>query len=54
MMNNTRVQELMAAMNSFRKEAYHKSEILSEMLALQSEIVNLTFNGDHAATAGVR
>lgn len=54
MMNNTRVQELMAAMNSFRKEAYHKSEILSEMLALQSEIVKLTFNGDHAATAELK
>lgn len=53
-MNNTRVQELMAAMNSFGKEAYHKSEILGEMLALQSEIVNLTFNGDHAATAELK
>lgn len=54
MMNNTRVQELMTAMNSFRKEAYHKSEILNEMLTLQSEIVNLTFNGDHAATAELK
>lgn len=54
MMNNTRVQELMAGMNSFRKEAYHKSEILSEMLALQSEIVNLTFNGEHAVEAELK
>ena len=54
MMNNTRVQELMASMNSFRKGAYHKSEILNEMLALQNEIVNLTFNGVHATTAELR
>lgn len=54
MMNNTRVQELMAGMKSFSKEAYHKSELLSEMLALQSEIVNLTFNGEHAAEAELK
>lgn len=53
-MNNMRVQELMAGMNSFTKEVYHKSEILDEMLALQSEIVNLTFNGEHALTAELK
>ena len=54
MTNNARVQELMTAMNSVSKEAYHKSEILDEMLALQSEIVNLTFNGEHAAIAELK
>lgn len=53
-MTATRIEELMANMKSFRKEAYHKSEILDEMLALQSEIVNLTFNGEHAATAELK
>lgn len=53
-MTATRIEELMANMKSFRKEAYHKSEILDEMLALQSEIVNLAFNGEHAATAELK
>ena len=53
-MNMNRVNELMASMNSFGKEAYHKSELLDEMFALQSEIVSLTFNEDHAATADLK
>ena len=35
-MKENRVQELLAGMNSFGKEAYHKSELLNEMLALQT------------------
>lgn len=53
-MNNSRAQELMTSMKSFENEAYHKSEMLDEMLRLQSEIVNITFNGDHAATADLK
>lgn len=53
-MNMNRVNELMASMNSFGKEAYHKSELLDEMFALQSEIVSLTFNEDHTATADLK
>ena len=53
-MNNARVQELITSIKAFGKETYHKSEILDEMLALQSEIVNLTFNGEHAAIAELK
>ncbi len=53
-MQMNRVNELMASMKSFGKEAYHKSELLDEMFALQREIVALTFNEDHATTADLR
>ena len=53
-MNANRVTELVATMKSFGKEKYQKSELLTEMLALQQEIVGLTFNGDHASTADLK
>lgn len=53
-MKAKRIEELMTAMKSFGKESYHKSEILNEMFALQQEIVELTFSGDHAATAELK
>lgn len=53
-MKAQRIEELMASMKSFGKEGYHKSELLSEMFALQQEIVELTFNGEHAATAELK
>lgn len=53
-MNENRANELVASMNSFGKEAYYKRELLDEMMALQSEIVSLTFNGEHAATADLK
>lgn len=53
-MKTQRIEELMTAMKSFGKESYHKSELLNEMLALQQEIVELTFIGEHAATAELK
>lgn len=53
-MEMNRVNELMASMKSFGKEAYHKSELLDEMFSLQREIVALTFNEDHASTADLK
>jgi hypothetical protein len=53
-MKAQRFEELMAGMNSFGKECYHKSELLNELLSLQREIVELTFNGEHAATADLK
>lgn len=44
-MNMNRVNEMVATMESFRKEKYQKNELLTEMFALQQEIVGLTFNG---------
>ncbi|SCP99148.1 nuclease-related domain-containing protein [Anaerobium acetethylicum] len=53
-MNTNRVNDLMEIMNSFRKDKYHKSELLTELFSLQHEIVNLTFNVDHASTANFK
>ena len=53
-MKAQRIEELMAGMKSFGKEGYHKREVLSEMFALQQEIVELTFSGEHAATAELK
>ena len=53
-MKMNRVNELVATMESFGKAKYQKSELLTEMLALQREIVGLTFNGDHASTADLK
>ena len=53
-MKTQRIEELMASMKSFSKDGYHKSELLSEMFALQQEIVELTFSGEHAATAELK
>jgi hypothetical protein len=53
-MKTKRIEELMTAMKSFGKESYHKSELLNEMFALQQEIVELTFSGEHATTADLK
>lgn len=42
-MNTNRVNELVASMKSFGKEKYQKSELLTEMFALQQEIVGANF-----------
>ena len=49
-----RVNELVAAMKAFGKKEFRKNELLDEMLELQQEMVNLTFNDEHASTAGLR
>lgn len=53
-MNKNRVKEMMENMKSFGKDRYQKDELLAEMFALQNEIVELTFNGEHASTADLK
>ena len=53
-MKTKRFDEIMAGMNSFSKETYHKSELLSEMFNLQQEIVEATFSEEHASTAELK
>lgn len=53
-MKTNRVNEMMLNMKSFSKDKYQKDELLTEMLALQQEIVSLTFNGAHASTADLK
>lgn len=50
-MKKKRINDIMASMKSFSKDKYQKNELLTEMFALQQEIVGLTFNGEHASTA---
>ena len=53
-MYNKRIVELQSNLKAFEKNAYHKSEILPELLKLQKEMVDLTFNEEHAATGELR
>ena len=53
-MNKNRVNELKDSMKSFGKDTYLKNELLDEMFSLQREIVTLTFDEDHAATADLK
>lgn len=53
-MDMNRVNEITASIKSFGKERYRKDELLPEMLSLQQELVDLTFNGEHAATANMK
>lgn len=46
-----RITEITDSMTSFNKKLYNKSEVLSELFSLQSELVNLTFNDEHAGNA---
>ena len=42
-MNTNRVTEIAASFTSFTKDAYHKTEVLPELFALQAELVEKTF-----------
>ncbi len=53
-MNATRKSEILKAMPSFSKERYPKSELLPELFKLQSELVDLTFNEEHAENAQLK
>lgn len=53
-MNNKRSEEIYSSIKSFSKEKYSKSEVLPELLSLQTEIINLTFNDNHAENGNLR
>ncbi|MFR5648777.1 MAG: nuclease-related domain-containing protein [[Eubacterium] siraeum] len=42
-MNTNRVNEIATSFTSFTKDAYHKTEVLPELFALQTELVEKTF-----------
>lgn len=42
-MNTNRVNEIAASFTSFTKDAYHKTEVLPELFALQGELMEKTF-----------
>ena len=49
-----RIKEIESQLTSLGKEKYAKKELLSQMLALQNEIVCATFNEDHAQRTSLR
>ena len=49
-----RIKEITGSIKSFGKETYFRSEVLSELFSLQEELVNLTFNEEHAENSGLK
>ena len=49
-----RKQEILKAVSSCDREKYYKHEVLSEMLKLESEIVETVFSEDHHETAQLK
>lgn len=54
MTKENRIQEILNAMPSFSKGAYHKEELLPQYLELQNELINFTFNDTHAENSKLR
>lgn len=54
MENEKRVNEIISQITAFSKNSYTKNEFLPELFKLQQELVDLTFNGDHAENANLR
>lgn len=50
----TRKNEIIKAMPSCSKEHYRRDEVLPELIQFQNELVNLTFNGEHAEQANLK
>lgn len=54
MTKENRIKEILNSMQSFKKEAYRKEELLPEYFELQKEMINLTFNDNHAENGKLR
>lgn len=52
--NINRCHEIMAHITAFNKEAYHKADLLPELLELQKQLVYLVFNVTHAEFSSLR
>ena len=51
MTTQNRANEILSQITAFSKTGYTKAEYLPELMKLQDEVVNLTFNGEHAEEA---
>jgi hypothetical protein len=51
---NERISEIETSMRSMTKKAYYKKEVLQELLNMQQEMVNLTFDERHAENMSLR
>lgn len=54
MINEKRVVEIMSQITAFSKGTYTKSEFLPELLKLQKELIDVTFNAEHAENGNLR
>lgn len=54
MNNEKRVTEVLSQIAAFSKDSYTKSEFLPELLKLQKELIDLTFNAEHAENGDLR
>lgn len=54
MKDEKRINEITSQITAFTKDSYSKSEFLPELFKLQQEIVDLTFNSDHAENGNLR
>lgn len=54
MTKEDRVKEIKSSIKSFTKKGYHKSELLTELLALQQDLVNIAFNEEHAENCQIK
>lgn len=54
MMNEKRVNEIISQITAFYKDTYTRSEYLPELLKLQKELIDLTFNAEHAENGDLR
>lgn len=54
MIRYERMNTILGTMKSFSKEAYNKTEILTELLQLQKELVELVFDEEHAANGNLK
>ncbi len=43
-----RIKDIESRLTAFKKESYQRKELLDELLNLQAEMVNATFDGEHA------
>ena len=54
MTNDKRVNEIISQITAFSKATCTKSEFLPELLKLQKELIDLTFNAEHAENGDLR
>lgn len=54
MTNINRINEITSQITAFSKDAYHREELLPELLELQKQLINLVFNDTHAEIGRLR
>lgn len=53
-MSKERIHEIINNLKAFDKESYRRDELLPELLKLQTEMVEMTFNEEHASLSNLK